>query len=338
MDWVGMVETIYDLETPSHDDWLTKLAARLGPAMVPRGRGRTIGSIFHVSGDRLVVRGAGQHAVDRDYLERSVRVFQENSELLVKCYRDGHAAASMSSNCGNADFRRSTFAKWFHPIGQHDAFGLLARDGGPWGVSFATGLSKITSIPAVRARPWEKIAAHIHSAMRLRFRVHGAPALPDANPNGALLEIGVDAVLTPDGKVEHAEGQARDYVDSLRHAAVSIDRARGRMRRRDPDGALEAWRSLIEGEWSLVEVFESDGRRFMVARRNAPDAPRTPLLDDRERTVLGLRARAHGVKLIAYELGVSPSSVSRALSTASNKLGLQSMADILRFVGSSRTN
>jgi hypothetical protein len=116
--------------------------------------------------------------------------------------------------------------------------------------------------------------------MRLRFRAHGAPPVPSA-PSVAL-QIGVDAVLTPTGKLEHAESAAHAYADSLRHAAVSIDRARWKMRRRDPDGALEAWRSLVEGEWSLVEIFESDGRRFMVARRNAPDAPHAPLLDARE--------------------------------------------------------
>src|SRR5581483_8779299 len=200
--------------------------------------------------------------------------------------------------------------------------------GGPWLVMVSVGLTKISTLEPRRARALEKIAAHIHAALRLRFRLYGEPIAPP-RPPGVTLET--DAVLTPDGKVEHAEGTAREHAGALRDAAIAIDRARGKMRRRDPDGALEAWRSMVEGEWSLVETFESDGRRYMLARRNAPDAPKVPLLDPREQTIVGLRARAHGIKLIAYELGLSQSTVSRSLASAMEKLGVVTPAELVRF-------
>jgi hypothetical protein len=52
-------------------------------------------------------------------------------------------------------------------------------------------------------------------------------------------------------------------------AAKAIDRARSRARSNE-DEALELWQGLVAGRWSLVEQFDSDGRRFLVARKNDP--------------------------------------------------------------------
>lgn len=102
---------------------------------------------------------------------------------------------------------------------------------------------------------------------------------------------------------------------------------------RDRAATRRAWRALLDGEWRLVEVFERSGRRFMVATRAPAHAPRAPLLDARERVALSMRARGHRVKVIAYELGVSQASVSRAITSAMKKLGLRGLADVLRFGG-----
>ena len=63
-----------------------------------------------------------------------------------------------------------------------------------------------------------------------------------------------DAILTPAGKVEHAEegAKAREARDALRRGALAVDRARGRMRRESSDEAIEVWRGLVAGRWSLV--------------------------------------------------------------------------------------
>ncbi len=65
----------------------------------------------------------------------------------------------------------------------------------------------------------------------------------------------------------HAEGAAkhRDARAFLRHAALATERARGALRNADPDQALQLWRGLVDGRWSLIEQFSSDGRRFLVA-------------------------------------------------------------------------
>ncbi len=60
---------------------------------------------------------------------------------------------------------------------------------------------------------------------------------------------------------------------ALGEGARSMDRARGKMRRTEPEEALALWRSLIAGQWTLVEQLDTDGRCYLFARRNAPGRP-----------------------------------------------------------------
>lgn len=142
-----------------------------------------------------------------------------------------------------------------------------------------------------------------------------------------------DAILTPAGKVEHAEegAKAREARDALRRGALAVDRARGRMRRESSDEAIEVWRGLVAGRWSLVEHFESDGRRFLVAHQNDPETPMPPNLSMRERQVLVYRMLGHPLKLIAYELGLKMSTVASCLERALRKLGVASVTDVIRM-------
>jgi DNA-binding CsgD family transcriptional regulator len=116
-------------------------------------------------------------------------------------------------------------------------------------------------------------------------------------------------------------------------ARPSIDRARSTARGNE-DEALNLWQGLVAGRWSLIEQFDSDGRRFIVARRNDPHVTDPRALGLRERQVLSYVAMGHPAKLIAYSLGVSPSSVSTTRRTAMRKLGLKTTADIVRLFAS----
>jgi DNA-binding CsgD family transcriptional regulator len=323
MDWIGLIEPIYDLETPSHETWLANLTAAIAPVMGALGRG--VGSLFHLEDGRLNMFAGS--ANDVEYVNRTLALNVGNPDIILDCF-NGSIFNTMSAHVGRARLKASrAYRENFYPIGEHDALGLVARDGGAWGVCICAGLTAIRNVTRDEAAPWERVGAHIHAALRLRFRVHGVPTFEPVAAS-VDLRVGIDAIVTPGGKVEHAEPDAQAYLESLKQAAVAIDRARARMRREDPEGALEAWRSLVEGQWSLVESFESDGRRYLLARRNAPDAPLAPLLTERERNVLSLRARLHGVKLIAYELGVSQASVSRAMQSGMKKLRVGSVGEL----------
>ena len=78
------------------------------------------------------------------------------------------------------------------------------------------------------------------------------------------------------------------------------------------------------GRWSLVDHFDSNGRRYLMAHRNDPDTPDLRGLTLRERQVVGYAGAGHSNKIIAYELGLTLSTVAGHLARARAKLGLPS--------------
>ena len=88
-----------------------------------------------------------------------------------------------------------------------------------------------------------------------------------------------------------------------------------------------AGRASWEGCWSLVDRFESDGRRYRIARPNDPAVEGPPQLTERER-LLGYAAMGHTNQHIAYALGLAPSTVSTHLRRAMRHLGVKRRADL----------
>jgi DNA-binding NarL/FixJ family response regulator len=172
---------------------------------------------------------------------------------------------------------------------------------------------------------WKRLAAHIAAG----FRVHRKIA--DSGVRDATQ--GAEAILEASGAVAHATAAAapRSTRDALRAAVLAADRARGPLRRRAPDEAVEAWRGLVTGRWTLLDHFDGDGRRYLVAHRNDPDAPDPRALTLRERQVVGYVALGQSNKLIAYELGLSASTVGVLLKNAAAKLGARSRTELGMF-------
>lgn len=205
----------------------------------------------------------------------------------------------------------------WHPLGIRDGIGLTANDGTGQLVTFVAPVPSVTSLRRRLAARYEYLAAHVAAGWRLRRS----------------LNRHATAVLTPAGKLVHAEGVAAQQParERLREAAVSIDRARGALRQKDDQEALELWRVLVRGEWSLVDRFERDGRRYLVAHRNAPNLRDPRGLKPRERQVVALTALGHSLKLIAYELGLSTSRVWTIRARAMRKLGLRSVVELAQL-------
>jgi DNA-binding CsgD family transcriptional regulator len=177
------------------------------------------------------------------------------------------------------------------------------------------------------ANRWSQIAAHVAAGKRIRHELASlrATGKDDLEP---------EAVLDPDGHVQDALGPAasRGARNVLREAAIRIDRARGRLRKTDPEEAVSTWRALTAGRWTLLDRFDRDGRRYLVAHRNDPHAPDARALTLRERQIVGYAALGHSNKLIAYEMGLHASSVARHLRDAGIKLQATSRVElILRY-------
>jgi DNA-binding CsgD family transcriptional regulator len=328
-DWLDIVDAAYDVQEPSHQNWLRGLMAAVGVKM-GNAQG-VIGALFHFPrGGSLQLL---PHRLAQDGFFEAGQEFTHNAQELTRTLYSSSPFATASMLVGREALSRSLPAA-FQAMGVRDMLGLVARDPGAWGTSLVVPLGKPQRVSAARAAPWARIAAHIHAGLRIRFGIHGEPALPSV-PSLVKMYDGIDAVLTDSGKLEHAEPSALAGRELLREAARAITRARTHTRRRDADDALNEWQSLIDGKWTLIDHFDTDGRRFLVARRNAPGGDRHTALSPDEARAAGFRAMGHSLKLIGYELGFSVPTVSRLLRNAARKLGLQSSQEFVHFAGES---
>ncbi|PZR09899.1 MAG: hypothetical protein DI536_21455 [Archangium gephyra] len=225
--------------------------------------------------------------------------------------------------CGQAS--RVTGMKKIVPLFAHlgsakDTFAINARDSSGNGFWLGSPLRSTTPASARRITVFSRLAAHLSSAMRLRHAATSEPA----------------AVLSPGGKLLHApDPVAATERAQLREATLAFDSARSKRLRADIDEATRRWRPLVESRWSLLDEFDTDGRRFVVAVQNTPPTPALPKeLSDREAQVLTHAKLGHSNKVIAYELGLSASTVRVLLHRASRKLGVNNRKDtIAQFEG-----
>jgi DNA-binding CsgD family transcriptional regulator len=106
------------------------------------------------------------------------------------------------------------------------------------------------------------------------------------------------------------------------------------VRHLDRGQTLDAWRALTGGQWTVLDHFDKDGRRYWLARPNAPMPPAAIgelALTEREQQVVRSLSLGHSNKLIAYELGLHPSTVSQHIAAAARKLGVRSRPELLRL-------
>lgn len=210
---------------------------------------------------------------------------------------------------------RVSLARFLAEFGVRDIFIINAVDPTHRGAYFGTLLGAEMKMTRRQRAMWSRISAHIAASCRLRRLAAGEP----------------DAVITPSGRIEHASDDAKavSAQEALRAAALAIDRARTRSSRLDEADAVEMWQALVAGRWTLVDQVDRGGRRYFVARKNDPDVARHHALTRRERQVVGFAALGHSNKLIAYELGLSVSSVAVYLDIAMEKLGVSSRAQLI---------
>jgi DNA-binding CsgD family transcriptional regulator len=181
--------------------------------------------------------------------------------------------------------------------------------------------------PHAQARSLGMVGAHLSSALRLR-----SLARPTAD------DTEVEAVMTPRGKLLHANGAAKTTRgrESLARALIASLAARGSLRRADPDEAVREWTALVQGRWTIVETVERDGKRLVLARRNRLQTTGLLELTDDERDVAWLAALGHSYKYIAYELGHPVGTVTGRLRRAMRKLRVKSRAELLQKLGVAR--
>jgi len=168
-----------------------------------------------------------------------------------------------------------------------------------------------------------RIATHLAAAYRLQRRLE-QPVADRAD--------GVAAVVTVDGRIEHAESAASSNVTrhDLSEAVKAREWAKTARGRRDPQRATAAWKPLVAARWSLVDSYERNGVRHITARENAPVPTGVATLSLRERQVGALAEQGHSNKLIAYELGLAHSTVRVLLARAAVKMGARTRVELIQ--------
>ena len=215
------------------------------------------------------------------------------------------------------------------PLPTRDLLQITCRSGAGQGVLFGAGLLEPTTFSSAQLMRFSRVAAHVAAAHRLRTLLEDEPAPADL-PAHARSE----AVIGSDGKLVHAEGEAKTPTarEQLRDAALVIDRARSRRGLRAPGEALEAWKALVAGRWTIVDHFDSDQRRYLVAMVNPPELSVPLALEADEARIAEYAAQGYSQKYIAYELGLDQAEVSRKLRSALAHLGLSRRTDLVALV------
>jgi len=208
----------------------------------------------------------------------------------------------------------------YRDCGLSDFALLTSTDLDGHGIVLGAPRKKLHHTTARERGRWTLIAAHLRAAARLqRMAATGGSA---QSP---------EAILTPDGRACHLSSSAQtpEVRDTLRDAVIQMERVRYAGSDTNVDEALAIWKALIGGRWSLLDQFDSDGKRFLIARPNEPEPPPIRELTTRERQVVAYARLGHPNKLISYELGLSPARVSEAVGSAMLKLGIRHRGDLL---------
>jgi DNA-binding CsgD family transcriptional regulator len=319
-DWIDLVESAYSTFS-DEVGWLERVAASAG-AIAAR---RVVACAYDATKpDWVGIDGVAAHGVGPDVVQRmfTLSIPRESREQakFISQFRSVMLATTQDGTLSRA-------------VAAH--YRRLARDQGVSGLTYVNAtdpthrgcLLIILGIdprwgPAQRVQ-WRRAAVHVAAGLRVRRGLAGREP-----------SRGAEAILRPDGRIEHAEAPAQGAVAraALGRSARAVDRARGRLRRKDPDEALSLWEGLVAGRWSLIDHLDTDGRRFVLARRNDPSIVDPRGLTLRERQVASYVALGHANKAIGYALGLSTSTVAGHLARARQKLGLRSLRALREVV------
>ncbi|MGR9108793.1 MAG: LuxR C-terminal-related transcriptional regulator [Gammaproteobacteria bacterium] len=318
-DWIALVEAGYTLDE-TDEIWTENVLDQALP-LFERGRWPSIATYHYTPTtlhfDHVAIRGPA-------FAARAIRASESlNPELIDLLYRSGNIVGSLSEVVFTRFPNQSTpFRRWtLNRLG--DVIGITAHSADGEALVFSLGFAKQVSSTVRERQRWGLICSHLGAGLRLRKWVQ--PLLLDTAP--------VEAIFDPGGKLQDARDPAVKPASRqlLRDTVRRLDRIRSQSGRSDPDAALAAWEGLVQGRWSLVDHFDTDRRRFVVAIRNDPTYADPRGLTMRERQVAEWIGLGQSTKAIGYNLGISQSAVTNCTARVQLKLGLASLAEIAAF-------
>jgi DNA-binding CsgD family transcriptional regulator len=334
-DILSVIEAAYT-KAESPDAWLQTVLEALHPHL-ERGRGLLAHRFTH---EPAFQQGAIHTAGDVDDQAQATAAFVEwlrngdpawTREILRVAYPRAPIVAWFSEllegpaqeeqfRAKVAAFLVETGAKW-----GADSLGLIAGEPSGRGCVFFAPASKTAPLGSQTRALWKRVAAHLVTGYRLVEQRSPEPIEPDA-------------VLQGDGRMVHRSADVTgDQAAALSESARAIDRARGKLRRADPDRALLIWKGLVDGRWSLVDHYDHDGRRYVIAKRNSPGTRPWQTLTAREAQVVAYAAEGQSLKLIGYQLGMAVATVAWNLARAQSKVGARDRFELVAAYRAARS-
>ena len=323
---IDCAEAAYNLEV-SEAEWLPKVLEAGLPVF---DHGRVVAGAVYArppQGGPVVPERCHVISGPQDFAERYAHAVRELPVDVVRGLLRPGVADTVSESS-------KPYPGAFAEIGRHfdhekDGLLLTAVDPNGLGVHIIAALPKVTKLAGRSRQRWQMLAAHVCAGHRIRRAI----AAPGTNGRSKTpLPHNAEAVLDPKRfEVTDATGPAKAHGVGaiLRDAAMQGDRARGPLRSEDPHEALEIWKALVQGRWSMVDWFDTDGRRFVLAVPNPPDVVDPRGLTEGEMQVVTYASFGHSNSFVAYELGISKTRVSQLLSSSMRKLGVQTPAQLV---------
>lgn len=260
-----------------------------------------------------------QHGLDAGFGERLLELNREAPSAIYDLIRRRVATCGGLEQLLGADSPIvAHFRGLMAPTGIKDGFSMFSQDAEGGNVTVSAPSRHVVA-PAPRVRGvWRRVGLHVAAALRLRRKLAAR-----ATSRGAL--------LLPSGKLEDADPALKDDASArgvLVRAVKAMEQARSSATRSSPERALELWQGLVAGEWSLVDQWESDGRRYLAAYRNRPALRDPRALTTAEQAILKYLALGATNKDIMYALGLPAGTVSGAVTQILKKLGVHRRVDV----------
>ncbi len=315
---VGFLEAVYALDLDD-EEWLREALLALlrlcGPEL------RYLGFFYDASDEsQLKIWNLSRAQGSAPELESSWGIFRE------LCDPAFVRATFRRLFLGSA---RRTGTPYLNPVladreknGWGDFFYLNGLDPSGVGCVLTIGCRELEfELSEEEAAVFRRLAGHLAAAFRCRRRL--APTRARRSSQGA------DAVFEADGRLLHAEGPVRNERKWLAGKALELEAAHVKSKRREGIRALDLWRPLSSARWTLVESFEENGRRYIVARENHAEARSFSDLTDRERQIVVHASLGLSNKQIAYALGISDATVRVLMARAAKRFGVRSRKELL---------
>jgi DNA-binding CsgD family transcriptional regulator len=313
-DLIGIIESAYQVDL-AVEAWLRAIVASTGSAL--DAHIGVFGVLYDVRGSRVRIRAAADTA-DGTFAKaaRSVMLANRGNQYVKDGLASHGCACALATE--TTGLERTPLFDTFRPLGVEDMVGINGVNSSGLGCFVGVLLPNRAPLRRTLRSSLARVSTHFAAGHRLMLRMREEP----------------DAIFTARGRVEHATGDARQPgpLDSLREAVAAIEHARSTAGRSEPDEAVKRWRGLVSARWSLVEQFDTDGKRYILARANEPApsiAGGLEMLTARERQIVAHLMLGHSMKLIAYELGIAYSTVRVLTMRACAKLGVNGREELL---------